>query len=215
MATIEPLCRFLRYDWGVRLDLQARARALEAACFDGLPDDDIARLREENAAQPGVDGLRRASGLIDPDTLDALATAGISADTMFAFALVPLIEVAWADDEIHPRERAAIMGGAADAGITPDSADAAVLTGWLERRPPRTLVAAWTGYISALVQHLTAKQRKDLMRQVVDRAAHVARAAGGLLGLASISEAERNKLDELESAFKFPEQFAGVFDADD
>lgn len=197
------------------IDIGDRARALERACYAVASDERLAELEATHAAVgAGAAGLKRVSGIHDSDTLQTLAELGVTASTMFAFELVPLIEVAWADGEMHEREREAIVRAAQGRNIAPDSAEGHVLRGWLEKRPTRALIDAWTGYISALVERLTAKQRKALTAQMVERAGAVAKAAGGFLGLASISAAEDEVLDQLEAAFKFPEQFASVFDAD-
>jgi uncharacterized tellurite resistance protein B-like protein len=195
----------------VPIDMQARAQELERACYEVVSAAELAELRARHAAEPR---LQRISGIHDIETVRALGELGVTGDTIFAFELVPLIEVAWADGAMQAKERDAILRAAAARGIAPDSPRGRVLRGWLEKRPTRALITAWTSYISALVERLTAKQRKTLTAQMIERAGEIARAAGGFLGLSSISEAEENKLDQLESAFKFPEQFARLFDAD-
>ena len=60
---------------------------------------------------------------------------------------------------------------------------------------------AWSDYIEALEEQLTVEQLQILRREVVDRARTVAAAAGGFLGLKTISDSEERALARLEAAF--------------
>jgi len=66
--------------------------------------------------------LAEASGLTDIDLVDRLVGLGIRASTLAALTLVPLIEVAWADDRMEAKERDAILAAAAATGraVAPD-----------------------------------------------------------------------------------------------
>jgi hypothetical protein len=61
--------------------------------------------------------------------------------------------------------------------------------------------AAWGSYVTELAAHLTAGERDAMRARLVERAHKVARAAGGLLGIASISEAEKRVIAALEKPF--------------
>jgi hypothetical protein len=54
----------------------------------------VAALRKKLVAERSRDDLAAASGLSDPEALDALIAAGLSAGTLAALALVPLVAVA-------------------------------------------------------------------------------------------------------------------------
>jgi uncharacterized tellurite resistance protein B-like protein len=185
----------------VSVDLDDRRKALEEKFFKDLEAKQIEELRAKKAKESTKEALRKASGMSDEQVLDRLVELGISADTVSAMSLVPLIQVAWADGEVHENERNAIVHFAEGKGIEKDSAAHLLLTKWLDKRPGADLLDAWVSYIHALDEHLTAEQRKILKRQVIDKARTIAESAGGFLGFNKISREEEEMLARLESAF--------------
>ena len=195
----------------MKLDLAARGEALEDAFFSRIDASHSARMRALTGEVPARESLALASGIDDIAVLSALEDIGVTADAMFALALAPLVIVAWADGAIQERERQAILQGAAKSGVEPGSLRYQLLLAQLERPVEERLQACWTGYVAALVERLQAKQRKQLMAAIVDRARAIAEAAGGFLGLARIARSERDALTTLAHAFQFPEQFETLF----
>jgi len=112
--------------------------------------------------------------------------------------LVPLAVVAWADGSIQPQEREAILKAASDKGLQPGSLAWQMLESWLSKRPEPKLVEAWKRYVQSLWPSLTAKEHDEIREIGLERARHVAEAAGGFLGLTSkISASEQAALDEM------------------
>lgn len=181
--------------------LADRKQALEEQFFARHERELIARVRQEAEETAKKEALAEASGIRDEEVLDRLAALGLDAGTVAALGLVPLVEVAWADREIQAREREAVMKAAGEAGATEGTAAHALLTGWLDQRPSPDLLEAWKGYVAALVASLDVAERQALRDGILDRARDVAGAAGGFLGMGSVSAAERAKLEELEAAF--------------
>lgn len=66
---------------------------------------------------------------------------GVRAETLAALAVVPLVEVEWADGALDAKERRTIVERSA---ISPNSTAAALLEAWLDRRPEPKLLVAWT-----------------------------------------------------------------------
>ena len=121
-------------------------------------------------------------------------------EALVAAGLVPLIEVAWSDHAMDAAERDAIMQAARDAGVTRGSTAAELLSAWLERRPGAELLEAWKGYAAALVAELDEADAAAVRGDIMSRAQAVAEAAGGFLGLGSVSREERRMLAELAAA---------------
>jgi hypothetical protein len=161
--------------------------------------EQLALAREEAAA---LDALREASCIEDEALLARLAALGIRAETLAALTLIPLIEVAWADGVMENKEREAVLAAAESSGIAAGSPSHGLLRIWTEERPPPDLVLAWRDFIRALGPQLNAEQREKLGENVVGRARSVAEAAGGFLGIGSISKPERDALDALSEAFE-------------
>ena len=181
--------------------LADRKKALEEQFFARHERELVERVRREAEAKARKEGLAEASGIRDDEVLDRLAALGLDAGTVAALGLVPLVEVAWADREIHEREREAVMRAAGEEGAAAGSAAHDLLVTWLDRRPGRDLLDAWKGYVGALVESLDLEERQALRDGILARARGVAEAAGGFLGVGKVSDAEERKLAELEAAF--------------
>ena len=63
------------------------------------------------------------------------------------------------------------------------------------------MLEVWRGYIDELKESLGERSRAHLKSGTMGRAKAIAEAAGGFLGVASISAAEKKMLEELEWAF--------------
>lgn len=146
--------------------------------------------------------LAHVSGIRDEAVLDRLLGLGITAESLAALGLVPLVWVAWADGEVAARERDRIVAMAQAAGIEPQNGRYPLLEHWLKRRPASEMIEAWREYIKQLRERMSAEDLETLRREIVDRACEVARASGGLLGFGGkVSPAEQAVLMELEQVF--------------
>jgi hypothetical protein len=182
--------------------LRGRRKALEESFFAKQNEKLRRALREQDAAKAQKETLAAASGINDDAVLEELIALDIAADTVVALALVPLVEVAWADGSIDDKERAAILAAAEQTGLEKGGASHQLLQSWLAAPPDRDIRKAWKDYVNALCNTLSAEPKQALKEQVVGRARAVAEAAGGFLGLGSkVSSKEKVVLDELEQAF--------------
>lgn len=180
--------------------LRERGDSLEEAFFRNMDRKLIGELRAKKEREQQIDELAAASGIAHREVLGALLDAGMHSEALVAVGLVPLIEVAWADHAMDAGERDAIMKAARDAGVTRGSTAAELLFAWLERRPGAELLEAWKGYAAALVAELGSEDAATVRCDIMSRAQAVAEAAGGFLGLGSVSREERRMLNELAAA---------------
>jgi hypothetical protein len=147
--------------------------------------------------------LMDASGIHDDAVLDRLLSLEIGPERLAALTLVPLVEVAWADGQVRPAERAAVISAAEATGIRPEDDAHQLLDQWLTQKPDAQMLEGWKHYVSALCQTLDEEAARSLKHDVMDRARTVAASAGGILGFGNrISKEEREMLDELERAFE-------------
>src|SRR5262245_56592443 len=159
-------------------------------------------MKEKLEVQQSKDELRKVSGMTDEAVLDKLVHLGLSADTIAALSLVPMIQVAWADGAIQDNERTAILQGAHGKGLEEGSDGYELLQRWLERQPGDELFTAWEAYIKALASQLNDEQNRLLKNQIVGFAKLVATAAGGILGFGKVSASEEKVLHRIEAAFQ-------------
>jgi hypothetical protein len=181
--------------------LDDRRKSLEDEFFHKESQKDLAKLREKLAKQTTKDELRKASGMEDDAVLDKLVALDISAETVAALSLVPLLKVAWADGAVQDRERDAILQGAEEKGIAKDSPAFELLEGWLSSEPEDKLFDAWAAYIKALRGELSEEQGQILKNQVIRFAQVVAEAAGGFLGIGKVSAEEKAAMAWIEAIF--------------
>ena len=185
-----------------RGSLENNGRMLEDRFF--LEQDRILveKLRELRKVEETRQALSAVSGITNEAVLQKLIDLKVHAETVASLAVVPLVEIAWADGKIDEKERAAIMEASAQGGLAKGSPDSQILERWLSHRPGPELLEAWTHYVKGLCEALGPEEQEALRRGLLDRARRVAEAAGGFLGLTSgISKAEQRVLDQLEQAF--------------
>lgn len=179
-----------------REGLSERRRALENAFFARRDRELITRMHDEHE-------LLEASGVQNVELLRHLLELGITADTLEAMAMVPLLFVAWADGRVDRQERAKILEAAKQAGVEPDSSAHQVLDGWLESPPDAQLLDTWADYIGAIAACLPAQVRSALRHEVLRVAHGVADASGGFFRMGNrVSASEQRALDRIEAAFE-------------
>lgn len=182
--------------------LHERGRSLEEEFFRRDDERLLQKLRAKQAAESARDAMAKATGATNPAVLDRLIALEIRPETATALLLVPLVEVAWADDTLDEKERAAILALSREKGFAPGSAELELLESWLKRRPEPKLLTAWTLMIQGLCQQLGADEIAKLKTALLERARGVAKASGGVLGLGNkVSAKEAAMLTKLEAAF--------------
>jgi len=179
-----------------------RRRDLEEKFFLERDRALLEALRKETASKQRREALSTASGITDEKLLDKLEELDVSAQTLAALTLVPLIAVAWADGSVDIKERQAVLDAAAQKGVEPEHPGHQLLQQWLKQKPDAQLLVAWKGYVATLSQTLGDEAEVALKTDILARARAVAETAGGLLGFGNkVSKTEQAVLDELEEAF--------------
>lgn len=181
--------------------LKAKARALEDSFFARENERVLQELRAVKARAEKKKEFREYLNIDNEEIIDALVELEVEPETLVAFSLVPLVEVAWADGEIQPKERDAIIKAAIERGVEDGSPTCTLLRNWLKTKPDAKLLEVWKGYIDELKASLGERSKGHLKTGTMGRARAIAEAAGGFLGVASISAAEKKMLEELEWTF--------------
>lgn len=179
-----------------------RSSELEERFFREKDMESILALREKTATMERKKALAHASGIGHEELLDQLDQLQISAETVAALALVPLVAVAWADGKLDDKERAAVLAAARQNGLNDDHPAYNLLESWLQQKPDKRLSSVWYDYIGVLCKNLSPEAKAELGKELLGRTRAVAKATGGLLGLGSkISMSEQAVLDKLARAF--------------
>jgi hypothetical protein len=181
--------------------LKAKAKALEDSFFAKENERILQELRAASVREEKKKEFRKYLDIDNDEIINALVDLDVEPETLVAFSLVPLVEVAWADGEIQPKERDAIIKAAVERGVEEGSPTCDLLRNWLQTRPDARLLEVWKSYIEELKESLGERSKEYLRSSTLGRARAIAEAAGGFLGVASISAAEKKMLEELEWSF--------------
>lgn len=148
----------------------------------------LAALRKEE--QEGIASVLHTSDDIAAEALDL----GFDRETARILHLVPVVQIAWADDEIQDEERAKILDMAASRGIGEGAAHE-FLELLLAERPSDLFFERTNKVIAHLLSNDESGHDGD---DLLERARAVAGAAGGFFGFGSkISKDEQALLDDL------------------
>ena len=181
-----------------------RGRALEEEYFRKKDRELVEKLRRAAAADQARGELSKQTGISDPAVLAELQELGFSGDTVILLPLMPVLELAWAEDDITPAERQVLLSLARTRGIAEDSAADRQLQAWMATRPSPEVFTKATRLISALLSSGSGVAQGLTADQLVQYCEQIASASGGLLGLPirAISMEERNLLTRIASDLK-------------
>jgi hypothetical protein len=173
---------------------------LEDEFFFRVDEKLRADIRESLERERSREALSLATGLSDPELLDALLDCGLDVSTLAAFALVPAVFVAWADYSVTEPEKEAVMKAAEQRGIAADSLAGQLLTSWLNNPPKKSLWDTWHRYAVSVKDSLSPTATEMLSKNILEIARTVAETSGGILGFGKTSDNEQTVLDEIKAA---------------
>lgn len=171
---------------------------LEEQFFKSLDNRLIEQLRHRTQIEQSAEAIAQLTGITDLALAQKIASLNITAETLAAFRLVPLVAVAWASDRIESNERMVIDEAVEKCGL--DQSAQELLGKWTKNRPGSELMDTWCEYASVLIKSLDESQRKTLRDQILSQAQAVAEAAGGVLGFGSVSPSEKATIEKIRKA---------------
>jgi tellurite resistance protein len=182
--------------------LDDRRRGAEEAFFARQNEQLRVGLRKSDQVAANSAELAAASGLRNSLVLDSLTELNVGPEGAAALSLTPLVAVAWADGDVSPKERTALLAAARDAGLAETDASYRLFASWLDAPPSAALMSRWKDYATTLLQGMSPEAAAAFRQEILDRARAIAASAGGLLGFGGVSEAERAVLAEIEAALR-------------
>lgn len=130
----------------------------------------------------------------DEELLVEFQQLGLGAEDFLAVLLLPMVQVAWADNELQAAERKMILDTSRAMSLTDDGR--AAVERWLANDPGTE--TAQRGH--RVLRELARRQQVSLkdMDGVVALSENVAKAAGGLFGVAfTVDQREKEVLREI------------------
>ena len=181
--------------------IRDRGKILEDLFFSRLDSNLIKQIRSDDDKKADVESLKEASGISDENVLNQLVGFGVTKETYQAVQLIPLILVAWADGELDPNERRAVLQAAHGNSIQQGSASHSLLENWLQQNP-KDLDAAWFSFMEAYIPILPPEEKESLRTTVIDGSIAVAESAGGLMGtFFTVCKEESELIDRFKALF--------------
>jgi len=181
-------------------EFQRRGHALEEAFFNKQSRELLAKLRTQEEEKQRKADLAAATGIEDASLLDELLAAGIEGSTLTALLLAPLVLMAWVEGRIETHERGAILRAAEERGLGQGTLAFQLIESWLDTRPSPALQMAWEGYVKILRSKLPESCYDEMRKEILAGTQRVARAAGGILGVLTVSKTEKALLAKIEAA---------------
>ena len=182
--------------------LAGRKRDLEEDYFRKQDQELIERLRRAAAEDTARRELGERTGLSDPALLSDLERLGFTLETVALLPLMPVLQVAWAENNVSAAERAMVIQLARSRGIAEGSAADAQLQGWLSHRPSPDVFERATRLISAMLAAGSVETRDLTADDLVRYSESIAAASGGVLGIGKVSAQEREVLEQIQRALK-------------
>jgi hypothetical protein len=187
-----------------------RQRGLETEYFHKQDQQLLEKLRKRGHLDEIARALAEKLQVDDPELLRRVVDLGVTPGTGPAVLLAPLVQVAWAEGSVSAAERRTILAIAAAGGIQADSPAHALLTKWLDKKPPEELFDTALTVIRTGLSVLPPAEREERLGQIIEGCTRVARATGGLgwlLGAQSnVSSNEARLLGAITSKLRAGQQ---------
>jgi hypothetical protein len=184
--------------------LGKRAKAMENRFFYEADQKLLENHKKLKLMKENLASLRKVSGIQDERILGKLVELRVRPETLVSLAVIPLVEMAWADGSLDRRERQALLSASAAIGMNKQGIDYQLLESWMAIPPGPVLFETWVHYVKALSSQLAEDARTRLRDEILHHAREIADASGGILGLgvgSRISRKELSVLAKLEKAF--------------
>jgi hypothetical protein len=184
-----------------------REKAMEANYFRDQDARLLEKLRQGAKLDEIAEVLRDKLQIDNPELHARARAAGITPETVAAFFLAPLVQVAWAEGKVSTRERTVVLRLATERDVAEGSAAYKQLEEWLDARPSDELFDTAVEVLMFGFAVLPFNEREERIKRVVDACREVAAASGSelahQLGLGTgVSRTEAQMLDEINSRLR-------------
>jgi hypothetical protein len=182
---------------------ETRRVGFEAEYFHKKDAQLVEKLKAVFDRKLDSESLKKATGISNPEVIDRLLAMNAKGELLLAFRLYPLVEMAWADGKADAKESKAVIEAAIKLGVPAKGAAIEAITDWMKRGPADDGRTAWYAFAGELRKTLTPAELETFRKDLLEGAKAVAKASGGLLGVAfEISASEQKVLDKIGNALK-------------
>jgi hypothetical protein len=179
-----------------------RGRSMEEEYFHRKEREVIEKMRVRAAAEEQKRRLGEAAGVADEEVLRDLQELGYTPETVMMLYLVPVIQTAWAEGGVSPKERELIVKAARARGITEGTPCDQQLNMWLAIRPSNEVFEKSLRAIRTILQAQPESTRGDSEKDLLSLATAIAAASGGIVGFRTVSAEEQQILKHISDELK-------------
>jgi len=178
-----------------------RGRALEEGYFHTRDAETIDKLKKVFQSKLDKEQIKAATGITNDEALDRLLKLNVRGELLTAFKLYPLVELAWADGSLDPKEADAVVYAATKLGLSRESEAMARLKQWLSQGPTPDGRTVWKMFAGELCKTLSPDELKAFRDHLVEQAKMVAESSGGILGtFLAVSGPEKKVIEAMTKA---------------
>src|SRR5262249_8440243 len=176
--------------------LKDREHGFETDYFNKQDAKLIEKIRERAHLQEVAVALAEKLSVDEPALLERCVRLGLTRETGAALLLAPLVQMAWADGEVTPREREVLLGLAAARGVVAGTPPYDLVLAWLRERPAADVFDTALDVLRvgfAVLPPAERDERIDALLEACDRVAEASRGLG-LLHFSRRASAEESAL---------------------
>lgn len=176
----------------------SRRTGFEVEYFHKKDQQLVEKLKAVFERKMNREDLQKYTGVTNEQVLDRLLAVNVKGELLLVFRLYPLVEIAWADGTADPKECKAVIDAAIKMGVPAGGTALQALEDWLKRGPTADGRKAWYAFADELAKVLAPDQLKAFRHDLLEGAKAVAKASGGILGVAfEVSASEQKVLDAI------------------
>lgn len=173
-------------------------KAKEEGYFRKKEQELIEKMQRRAQLEAERQQMGETIGIADEEILQDLQELGYTRESVSLLHLVPLVQVAWAEDNVTQRERQLIYEVARLRGIEEGSPAHRQLTDWLNHKLPKEFFQNTLRVLGAILEALPMEKRQASKQDLVSYCTQVATVSGGILGLGrKISDEEQALLEQI------------------
>ena len=179
-----------------------RGRSLEEEYFHRKEREVIDKMRVRAAAEEQRRRLGEKAGVADEELLRDLEALGYTPETVMMLYLVPVIQTAWAEGGVSPKERDLIVKAARSRGISEGTPCDQQLNMWLTTKPSDEMFEKSLRAIRTILQAQPESAREASEKDLLSLATAIAGASGGIVGFRAVSAEEQQILKHISDELK-------------
>lgn len=146
------------------------------------------------------ESISKATGVMNEQVLDRLASMQLNGEVMAAFQLYPLVEIAWADGDLSDSEAKSVLAAGEKQGVWPGSRAYRMLQDRLHNGPDPEARKIWFLYAEELKKLLSPRELEAFRDDLLERARGIVAATGHLERLLFNVGGERKILAAIKQA---------------